>query len=76
MFSYTICNVPDNDIFHRQCNALEKHIPSLKKSDLLTDVDGSQTQIYQIDGKEIIVHNSNYVGAVYIDSEIDIEQYF
>lgn len=76
MFSYNICNVPDSTIFYRQCKALEKHILSLEKGSLLTDVDGSQTQIYQLDGKEITVHNSNYVGAVYIDSEVDLEQYF
>lgn len=76
MFDYTICNQPDADIFKRQCLALEKHILGLKKEKLLTDVDGSQTQLYSLDEKSITVHNSYYIGAVYIKSEIDLTKFF
>lgn len=76
MFDYTICNQPDVDIFKRQCQALEKHIPDIKKGRLLTDVDGSQTQLYLLDDTSITVHNSYYIGAVYIESEIDLAQFF
>lgn len=76
MFSYTICNKADQEIFIKQCAALEKHIPNLEKTNLLNDVDGSQTQRYSLGNKEIIVHNSKYIGAVYIDSDIDLEQFF
>lgn len=76
MFSYGICNQADAEIFQKQCQTLEKHISSIQKGDMLTDVDGSQTQFYHIGDKEVTVHNSRYIGAVYIDSEVDLEQYF
>lgn len=76
MFHYSICTVPDEEIFKKQCVALEKHIPHLLKKDLLKDVDGSKTQIYTLDGKKISVHNSCYIGSVYVDSEEELTQYF
>lgn len=76
MFEYNICNMPDEEIFKKQCAALEKHIPNLKKGNLLHDVDNSKTQIYHKDGKEITIHNSYYVGALYISSEIQLEPFF
>lgn len=75
-YEYNICNEPDKDIFEKQCVALENHIPGIVKSDLLTDVDGSETQIYIVDNKRITVHNSYYVGAIYIKSDIDLDLYF
>ena len=76
MFEYSICTVPDNDIFARQCKAIEQNIPDLQKMELIIDVDGSKIQSYIKDGKRIDVHNSNYVGAVFINSEIELTQYF
>ena len=43
---YTICNYFAPEWFSKHCIALEKHIPSLKKMDLLEDVDESQYQKY------------------------------
>ncbi len=76
MYHYNICNEADNNIFQKQCRAIEKHIPSIAKEKLLEDVDGSATQIYDLNGKKITVHNSNYIGAVFVESEIAIEKYF
>lgn len=76
MFRYTICTEPEEELFGKQCLALEKHIPGLKKQDCLQDVDGSSTQIYEKDGAKILVHNSYYIGALYVDSEIDLTQFF
>ena len=75
-YDYNICTEPDRDIFIKHCRALEKHIPNLVKDELLKDVDESETQIYYLDGKKILVHNCYYVGAVYIESEVDLEQFF
>ena len=75
-YDYNICTEADRDIFIKQCKALEKHIPNLVKDKLLEDVDGSETQIYFLDGKKIVVHNSYYIGAVYIKSEIELEHFF
>lgn len=76
MFRYNICTQADNKIFEKQCKAIEKHIPNIQKEVLLVDVDGSQTQSYKVNGKTLSVHNSYYVDAVYIESQIDIEKYF
>lgn len=76
MYHYTICNVPDEELFYKQCAALEKNVPALEKDSLLEDVDGSLTQIYRKEEKEISVHNSEYIGALYIDSEIELTQFF
>ena len=76
MFDYTICKAPDSDIFLRQCKALEKNIPDLKKIEILIDIDGSQIVVYFKDGKKVTVHNSYYVGAVYIQSEFDLTTFF
>lgn len=76
MFEYSICNKADNDIFAKQCSALENRIPNLIKEKLLNDVDGSRTQIYSLNGKKVSVHNSYYIDAVYVQSEIELQQYF
>lgn len=76
MYDYTICSEADEEVFKRQCRALEKRIPNLEKTKLLVDVDSSKTQIYIKDGKQIAVHNSYYIGAIYIKSEIDLDQFF
>lgn len=75
MYDYTICSEADEEVFKRQCRAFEKRIPNLEKKELLVDVDSSQTQIYFKDGKRIEVHNSYYVGAVFVKSEIDLLQF-
>ncbi|EFM10162.1 hypothetical protein PaecuDRAFT_3121 [Paenibacillus curdlanolyticus YK9] len=76
MFEYNICTKADDEIFNRQCLALEKHIPGLIKRDLLVDVDDSQTQHYELEGGAVTVHNDRYVDAVYVKAETDIEKYF
>ena len=75
-YSYNICDSPDYEIFKKQCLALEAHIPNITTVKRLTDVDGSETQIYEKDGKRIAVKNSFYVGALFIESDIQLEQFF
>lgn len=69
--SYNICTNSDERIFKKQCSALEKYIPNIVKGKLLEDIDGSKTQFYYKNGKEIFVKNSYYIGAVYIESDIE-----
>ncbi len=40
MLHYTICNMPNEELFYKQCAALEKNIPELMKEPLLEDVAG------------------------------------
>ena len=75
-YTYNICTVPDKTLFYKQCAALEKHIPNLKKLDFLHDVDDSLIQLYEKDGQSIKVCNSEYVGALYIKSNIDLDKFF
>lgn len=76
MFEYNICNQADEMIFEKQCLALEKNIPNLVKEDLLIDVDGSKIQPYNLKDSKIKVYNSTYLDAVYIKSDVELEQYF
>lgn len=77
MFEYSICNQADEEIFKRQCNALEKKFSELLvKDNFLTDVDGSKIQTYTLNGKKVKVVMSNYENEVYIYSEIDLKEYF
>ena len=76
MFNYNICSEPDEALFVEQCKSLEKHIPGIIKESLLHDVDDSKTQVYSLSNKKILVHNSYYVGAVYIESDVKLESYF
>lgn len=76
MYTYPICNVADEEIFAKQCAAIEKHLHPLEKAELLEDVDGSKIQSYKFKEHLVKVVNSLYVGEVYVESEIDIKPYF
>lgn len=76
MYQYTICDQPDIEIFKRQCTALEKHIPGIKKDYDLEDIDGSVLQYYRLGESRIKVSNDYYIGAVLIDSDIKLEPFF
>lgn len=75
-YSYTFALDVDDSIFDACCSMLEKNLVRLKKEKLLIDVDGSETQVYYWNGQEIIVHNSCYVGAVYVESQMNLLPYF
>ena len=75
-FHYNICTEADEELFYKQCTALENHIPDLSKERLLQDVDGSLIQIYYHEKGELVVYNDYLVGALYIESDFDIEPYF
>ena len=76
MFEYSICNFPDVEIFKKQCAALEKKVPGITKTYVLEDIDGSTSAFYRKDGKKIAVRNSYYIGAVFVESEIELKQFF
>lgn len=76
MYTYSVCNVADEEIFSKQCVAIEEHLKSIEKKDLLEDVDGTKIQLYKFEKYIIKVVNSLYENAVYVESEIDIRPYF
>lgn len=75
-YEYNICNEFDSKIFRKQCAALESYIPKLEKKGFQEDVDGSEYQFYSLNGQEVVVKNSFYIGAVYIQSNVDLTAYF
>lgn len=76
MFSYTIYNCADKELFYRQCQALEKYIPDIETRLFLYDVDDSMIQIYKHTKGEIKVFNDTEVDALYVDSDFDLRPYF
>jgi hypothetical protein len=71
-----ICASADNNIYLRQCAALENAIPEMTQIEELHDVDGSRYRAYIYDGKKIEINNNYYLDALYIKSEIQLEQFF
>ena len=76
MFEYSICNVADEEIFHKQCEALKKHIPNIQQKKIVRDVDNSLICMFNLNGKELNLYNDKNIKAVYINSEFDLEKYF
>jgi len=73
---YMIYTIANEDVYHKQCAALEMHIPSLRKLEELHDVDDSRIQRYELNGKRIRVLNDLQLNAVHVESEIPLEVYF
>ncbi len=75
MCCYVITNFPDDEIFHKQCRALEKRIPDLQVEKLLEDMDGTLIQIYHHPKGKIEVW-SEALDGVDIRSDFNILPYF
>ena len=73
MYTYSIHKNADEEKFNRVCNKIESTVEGLQKEEAITDVDGSAIQIYKKDGRSIKVFNDYEIDAVYIDSEINID---
>lgn len=71
MFSYNVFKSASNEEFKKVCKKIEK-ISGIKKEQPIIDVDGSIIQIYWQDSKKITVYNDYEIGAVYINSDIEL----
>lgn len=76
MFEYNVCNQADEDLFYKQCTAIEKAVPSLRKESLLEDVDGTLVQKYRSPSGWVTVRNDVQTDALYVQSEFDLLPYF
>lgn len=76
MFEYYICNTADDDIFRKQCSAIENKLKPLLKERLLEDVDGTLIQMYSYEGHKIKVCSDHALDEVYVKSEIELRQFF
>lgn len=76
MYDYTI--FPDNSPkeFKRVCEMIKQAFPNATSYELLVDVDGSTIQTFEYEGQEISVYDDYDVGAVYVISEIDLDNIF
>lgn len=75
MFSYNVYEEANNAEFEKACNLIEKHFLVEKQLPLI-DVDGSIIQEYISDNGVIKVFNDYEVGAVYIDSDLKLNDIF
>ena len=76
MYKYNIYKMADNNMFKETCKKIENGMSGLKAEAPLVDVDGTVIQIYEVGEKKIKVYNDYEVDAVYIDSEINLDQLF
>lgn len=76
MYKYIITKFFSEKYFKLQCKALEIHIPHLELIDLSEDVDGSSIAEYRTDKGTIKVINDYPIGAMWVESDIDIDPYF
>ena len=73
---YLICSQPDNELFKKQCAALEKKFPDMQKLPLLEDVDGSAYQTYRHEKGTIRVGDDRCLWCLYIEADFDLLPYF
>lgn len=76
MHEYNICNIADEEIFKKQCDAILKKVPGIRTEDEITDVDKSVIHIYETDNGAIRVYLDYNIGAVYVKSNLPLKQYF
>lgn len=75
-YSYTLCPNISNEVFMETCRNIDRHWPEFRKERPLIDVDGTMIQIYYQDRNEVVVYNDVEVGAVYIESDINLDDMF
>lgn len=76
MFSYTVSMEPDEKIFMDTCALIDSMVAEKNKEQLLADVDGSLIQVYNTANGNIKVLSDYDVYAVYVDSDVNLDQIF
>ena len=78
MKNYDYNIYPDNSpkVFKETCQKIENAFPAFSKKRLLIDVDGSTIQTFIVDGKDIDVFDDYDIGAVFVKSEINLDELF
>ena len=79
LHEHEICNQPDDEIFSRQCRALEENVPGLEKGELVQTFEISR-QHYTLNGHEIVVENifddPYWEMGVFVRSDVDLLPFF
>lgn len=76
VYSYTVSKNASENAFERSCKVIESSIKGISKGKTVVDVDGSSIKVYQNNGAKIKVCNDYEVDAVYVDSEIELNDIF
>ena len=77
MFDYNLFDKTNEKVYNDAVMLIEKEFPYYYKERELIDVDSTRIQVFSKDGKSVIkVFNDTNIGAVYINSEIDLSDYF
>lgn len=76
MYSYNIWIDNSPKKFKDACATIEKEFPDVEKKKMLVDVDGTTIQTYTHKGKDIDVFDDYEVGAVFVKSEIKLDNIF
>ena len=76
MYTYNISHEADSEVFRSVCKTTEEAYPAARKMEMLIDVDGTEIQDYYVDGCRIRVQNDMEVGAVYVETELDLGDLF
>ena len=75
MYKYVIHPQVNKELFYKQCERLEKKMSGIVKKRLLEDADGALIQIYLHPLGRIMVKNDELTGALYVQSDIDLEPF-
>lgn len=73
MYKYTFYNEADNEKFKEACKKLLHGMNNLIANEPIIDVDGTIIQKYTSPNGNIMVSNDYEIDAVYIDSEVNLD---
>ena len=73
MYKYTFYNEADNEKFKEACKKLLNVMDNLIANEPIIDVDGTIIQKYTSPNGNIMVSNDYEIDAVYIDSEVNLD---
>ena len=73
MYKYTFYEEADNEKFKEACKKLLHGMDNLIANEPIIDVDGTIIQKYTSPNGNIMVSNDYEIDAVYIDSEVNLD---
>ncbi len=73
MYSYNISKDVNAVAFRDACMLIGENVQGICETYCLEDVDGTQIQVYKTSNGEITIFNDYEVGAVYANSEFNLD---
>lgn len=75
-YEYNICTVADRRIYMKQKEALLKNVPSLREVKEIETEDNGLFSKMTSDYGELVLKNSEYINALWIESDFALEPFF